>query len=545
VLCGAVLLVLLITCANLGNLALARGAVRRREMAVRLVHGASTGRLYRQMLTEGLLIAFAGAAAGVLVAYGGLQTMVSLIPRNYIAAQAEISVNARVLMLAFLAALVMGVLISLAPALTILRPNLEEGLKAAGRGLAGEGSGRYFRRVLVICEIALAAVVLVGAGLMARSYNRIAALPLGFNPRGVFVADINLPAFRYQQSAQVSRFFEALVERVNASAGVLSAEVVSQPPMAGWDVDTHDFLIEGRPVETGGPPNADERIVGRRYLQLMGSRLVAGRYFEDQDRAGSLPVAIINQTMARLYWPGRSPIGSRIRLGHGYSRARLLKEDAPSPWLTIIGVVNDARQRPDLVREIRPEIDLPFLQSANRIHNLSLMVRTSNPAGVLTAIRHEVTTLDAQLPVHHFRTMDEIVADGEGPRRLALALLTLFGGLALLLVLVGVYAIIACNVSQRTREVGLRTAIGANPGDICRLIMRQGVQLGLAGVVLGVTLAATLARVMNSLLYEVAALDPLTFGVVSLLLTAVALLASYIPARRAMKVDPMVALRQE
>ena len=545
-LCGAVVVVLLITCANLGTLTLARAAIRRSEMTIRLAHGAGRARLCRQILTEGLLLAIAGSTAGVLVAWGGLRTMVSLIPREYIATEAEIGVNARVLVTVFLAALVMGALIALGPALGVFRLSLEDGLKAAGRSQAGEGPGRYFRRALVVCEIALAVVVLVGAGLMARSYRRIAALPLGFDPHGVCVMDVNLPVVRYPQRAQVSAFFEELVRRINAAPGIQSAEVVSQPPMAGWDVDTHDFLVEGRPIEVGGPPNADERVVGSLYFHLMGIRLAAGRSFDDRDRAGSLPVAIINQTMARLYWHDRSPIGSRIRLGHSFSRERLLSaEDAPGVWLTVVGVVNDARQRPDLVREIRPEIDLPFLQSADRIRNLSLMVRTSNTRGMLAAIHRHVAALDAQIPVYHFRTMDEIVADGEGPRRLALALLALFGGLALLLVVVGVYAVIACNVSQRTREVGLRTAMGASPRDIRRLILNQGVRLWLPGVVFGVALAGSLTRVMNSLLYGVGALDPVTFIAVSFLLGVVALFASYIPARRAVKVDPIVALRDE
>jgi len=544
---GAVVLVLLITCANLGNLTLARGVARRREIAIRLVHGASRARLFRQMLTESLVLSLAGSGAGVLVAYAGLTTLVGLIPRDYIATEAVIGVNASVLLVSFAAALVIGVLIGLAAAFAVPRLDIERGLRAAGRSMTGEGLGRHFRRGLVVCEIALAVVVLAGAALMVESYDRIGALPLGFDSRNVYAMNINLPAARYAGGPQVSAFFEELVRRVDVLPGVQRAEVVSQPPMAGWDVDTHDFQIEGRPVETGGLPNADERVVGAGYFRLMGVGLMEGRDFAGSDRAGSLPVAIVNRTMARLYWPGRNPIGARIRLGHGYSRARLLTAtETDGPWLTVVGVVNDARQRPDLAREIRPEIDLPFAQSADRIRDLYLLVKTPNAAaGVLAAVRREVEALDGQISVQNFTSLDRIVADGQGPRRLAVVLLALFGGLALLLVVVGVYAVIAHNASQRTGEVGLRMAMGAAPAAVGRMIAGQGLRLGLSGVLLGVLIAAGLTRSMSSLLYGVAATDPFTFVAVSLLLIGVSLAAGYIPARRATKIDPMTALRSE
>jgi putative ABC transport system permease protein len=546
-LAGAVVLVLLITCANLASLTLGRGAARRREMAIRLAHGASRARLMRQMLTESLLLSLAGSGAGVLVAFGGLNAMLSLIPRNYIAAEAEISINANVLIVTFLAALVMGILIGLAPAWTAPRLDLEENLKGSGRSLAGEGAGRLFRRGLVVSEIALSVVVLAGAGLMARSYDRISALPLGFDSHDVYVMNINLPPAWYPDAAKVSGFFQELLRRVGGLPGVERTTLASQAPMAGWDVDTHDFEIEGRPVETGGLPNADERIVGRDYFRLMQIGLSEGRVFRESDGPGTLPVAIVNETMARLYWPGRSPVGARIRLQHGYSRVRLLSaDDTESSWLTIVGVVKDTRQRPDLLYKIRPEIDLPFLQSASRIRNLSVMLKTSAAStGILNLVRRQVESIDAQLPVYGFTSEDNIVADGQGPRRLALTLLALFGGLAMLLVVVGVYAVISYNVNQRTREIGLRAAMGAEPGDIARMIVGQGARLATAGVLVGIGLASALTRVMISLLYEVGATDAITFAVVAAVLVVVALLASYIPARRATKVDPMVALRYE
>jgi putative ABC transport system permease protein len=544
---GAVLLVLLITCANLANLTLGRAAVRRREMAVRLVHGASRWRLSRQMLTESLALSLLGSGAGVLVAYGGLQTMVGLIPRNYIAAQAEISVNDKVLVLTFFAALVMGLLIGLVPGLAARQVNLEENLRGASRSLAGEGAGRFFRRALVVSEIALAVVVLAGAVLMARSYSRLTALPLGFDQRGVYVTNVNLPVARYPDAARVSAFFDELVRRVEVLPGVQDATVVSQTPLAGWDVDTHDFLIEGRSVGPGGPPNADERIVGQDYFGLMHIDLLEGRFFHDSDRSGRMPVAIVNETMARLYWPCKSPLGARIRLEHGYSRARLLSAtDAEGPWLTIVGVVKDARQRPDLLWEIRPEIDLPFLQSADRIRDLAFLVKTpAARAGILERIRGELQALDPDVPAYGFTSMNEIVAAAQGPRRLALVLLALFGGLALLLVIVGVYAVISYNVSQRTREMGLRVAMGAKPSDITRMILSQTARLAIVGVLVGVALATALTRLMSGLLYGVQATDAPTFATVAVVLTAVGLLAGYLPTRRATKVDPMVALRYE
>ncbi|HUI43635.1 MAG TPA: ABC transporter permease [Terriglobia bacterium] len=544
---GAVVLVLLITCANLGNLTLERGALRRREMAIRLAYGASPARLFRQMLTESLLLSLAGSAAGALVAYAGLHSLVGLIPRNYIATEAEIGIHTNVLLASFFAALAMGVLMGLAPALAAPRLNLDASLRGAGRNLAGEGAGRHFRRALVVSEIALAVVVLCGAGLMTRSYRHAAELPLGFDPRGVYAMTIDLPALRYPAAAQVSGFFGELVRRVRVLPGVQEASLVSQAPMAGWDVDTHDFQMEGRPLEPGGLPNADERIVGPAYYRLMGIALEQGREFTDGDRAGGLPVAIVNRTMARLYWPGRSPLGQRLRLGHGYSRARLLSAAGTGgPWLTIVGVVSDARQRPEVQWEIRPEIDLPFLQSADRIRDLSLLVKTPQAwEGIVGGVRGAMASLDAQLPIANISILDEIVADGQGPRRLALVLLAVFGGLALLLVVVGVYAVIAYHVSRRTPELGLRAAMGAQPADIRRLVLGQGMRLVLAGVALGVALAAALTRALGSLLYGVAATDPLTFAGVAAGISAVALLASCIPARRATRVDPTVALRYE
>jgi putative ABC transport system permease protein len=546
-LAGAVLLVLVITAANLAGLTLGRGMVRRREMAIRLAHGASRARLVRQMLTESLMLSMIGSGAGVLVARGGLQAMVSLISRNYIATEAEISVNANVLTLTFLAALLIGLLIGLGPALAVLRLDLDETLRGAGRSLAGAGAGRAFRSALIVCEITLTMVVLVGAGLMAQSYGRITALPLGFDPERVYSMQINLPAVRYPEAAGVFGFFEELVRRVEALPGVESASVVSQPPMAGWDVDTHDFLIEGHSIETCGLPNADERIVGPGYFRLMHIGLVEGRFFRESDRPGGLPVAVINEATARLYWPGRSPVGARIRLEHGYSRVRLLSaDDAEGPWLTIVGVVKDARQRPDILWEIRPEIDLPFFQSADRIRDLALMVRISAAnAGILNLIRREVEVSDAELPLCGFTGMHQIVASGRGPRRLALALLALFGSLALVLVVVGVYAVIAYNVGQRTMEMGLRVAMGARPADIKQMILGQTARLVLVGILIGITLAAMLTRLMSSLLYGVAATDVPTYALVAVILAAVALLSSYIPARRATKIDPMVALSCE
>ncbi len=542
---GAVGLVLLISGANLANLMLARGTVRRKEVAVRRVHGASRARILQQLLIESLLLSLLGGALGVLIAFGSLETLVSLIPANYIATEAEISINPHVLIAGFILAVAMGVLIGLAPALQALGGHAGETLKETARSLAGARSGGRARGALVVAEIALALVVIAGAGLMSRSYLQMTTLPLGFRPENVLVMHLALPAEGYASAAKVSGFYEELVRRLENAPALESAAVVSQAPMEGFDVDTHDFFVEGRPLERGGPPNADERIVSPEYFRTMGIEVLEGRAFAASDRDGSLPVAIVNQTAARLCWPGRSALGQRIRLGYGNSRTRMLLDTGTgSAWLTIVGVVRDARQRPDLLREIRPEINLPLSQSANRIRDMALVVR-SPAAGALDTVRREVASLDPQLPVHGVQNMLKIVADGHGPRRLALLLLDWFAAMALLLVVIGVYATMAYSVSQRAHELGLRIAMGARPRDIAGLIVSQSSRQTFLGIAVGIGAAFALTRLMGTLLYGVTATDPLTFAAAAGLLWAVALGACYPPVRRATKADPMIALRCE
>jgi predicted permease len=542
---GALGLVLLISAANLANLMLARATARRKEVAIRLLHGAGRARVLRQLIIEGLLVSLMGGTLGVVIAYSSIQSMLSVIPADYIATEAEIRINPTILAGGFLLAVLMGLLIALPAAFEALRGDLGKSLKEAGRSLVSLRSGGGVRRGLVIAEIALAVIVLAGAGLMTRSYLQITKLPLGFRPEHVLVMHLALAPGNYPRAAKVAGFYEELERRLETAPGLESAAMVSQAPMEGWDVDTHDFLVEGRALERGGLPNADERIVSPEYFRTMGIDLLEGRGLEAGDRDGSLPVAVINETMARLYWPGKSAVGQRIRLGHGNSRARMLVDTGTgSGWLSIVGVVRDARQRPDLLRDIRPEIDLPLSQSADRIRDMALVVRAPG-AGALDIVRREVAMLDAQLPVYRVENMEQIVADGHGPRRLALMLLGWFAAMALLLVVIGVYATMAYAVSQRAQEMGLRMALGAVPADIARLMLGQGMRLALFGVVLGVAGALGMTRLMGELLYGVIPTDPLTFAAVALLLWMVALAACYAPARRAVRVDPMVALRHE
>jgi putative ABC transport system permease protein len=410
-------------------------------------------------------------------------------------------------------------------------------------------SGGWVRSGLVITEIALAVVVLTGAGLTMRSYLRVTTLPLGFRPENVLVMQLALAPDSYPSAPKIAGFYAELERRLEAAPGLESAAMVSQAHMEGWDVDTHDFLVEGRPLERGGLPNADERIVSPGYFRTMGIELAEGRALESGDGAGSLPVAVVNETMARLYWPGKSAVGQRIRLGHGNSRARMLIDTGTAgPWITIAGVVRDARQVPDLLRDIRPEMDLPLSQSVNRIRDMAIVVRARRP-GALDMVRREVAALDPQLPVYGVENMEQIVANGQGPRRLALVLLGWFAAMSLLLVVIGVYATMAYSVSQRAQEMGLRMAMGAMPADIARLILGQGTRLALLGVVLGIGGAWAMTRLMGTLVSGVIpgvlSTDPLTFVAVALLLWTVALAACYAPVRRAMKVDPMAALRHE
>jgi len=544
---GAVAFVLLMISANLSNLLLARGAARRRELSLRLLHGASRSRILRQVLTENLLLSLLGALAGSGLLYFALHALVSLIPPESIAAEAEIVFNPEVLFFVASLTILLTVVFGLGPALQATRWSASEALAESGRGIVGTRGGAFTRAALITAEITLAFVVLVGASLMFATYRSMSALPLGFRTDHILTMRVPLAEGTYARAADVEHFYQELLRRVGTLPGFQDAAVTSFLPMEEWDFDSQDFIIEGRSLEKGGTPNADVAITSPGFFRTFSIGLLEGRTFADDDSPASAPVAIINEKMARLFWPNQSPLGQRISLGFTSSRSgRLAGSSATSEALTIVGVVADTRQRPDLLYQIRPEIYLPYGQNVGRIRNMALAVRTlSAPSSLAGAVRAQVQALDSQQPVYRIQDMDTIVANGMGPKRFSLVLLSLFAVLAILLVIVGLYGVIAYSISRRSHELGVRMAMGAQPRDILHLVLKETVRLTISGLAIGLLLAVLCARLAAAQFYGVSPTNPVALVGVAVLLLAVAFMAGYIPARRAMRVDPMVALRYE
>ena len=545
VLLGAVGFVLLIACANVANLLLARAAARQKEMAIRAALGAGRLRVMRQLLTESLMLALLGGSAGLMVARWGLRLLLAVSPAQAVRLGA-VTLDSRVLAFTLLVTLLTGLLFGLAPALEITRFNLNESLKEGGRawlaGVAGNMRRHFSRRAaLVIAQVALSMVLVLGAALLIRSFVKLLEVDPGFNPEKLVTAQITLPQFQYREDYQVEGFFEQLLGRVRALPEVKSVAAVSSLPLNGRR-GGDPFSIEGRPwrptaAGINTPQFMDHETVTADYFRTLQIPLIAGREFTEQDAAGSLPVAVINQTMARGFWPPEDhidPIGKRIMPG------------APHPgaaWLTIVGVVGDVKSAALDVASI-PQMYRPLGQHPNR--TMTLVIRTSaDPMSVIAEVRRQLSALDKDRPLYHVAAMKQIVSDSVAPRRFDLLLLAAFAALALVLAAVGIYGVMSYSVSQRTHEIGVRLALGARSGDVLRLVARQGLTLAVIGVAIGVAASLALTRVVAGLLFSVRATDPITFVGVSLLLGCVALVASFVPARRATRVDPMVALRDE
>ena len=553
VLLGAVAFLLLIACVNVANLQLARATTRRREIAIRVALGAGRFRIIRLLLVESLLLAGLGAMAGALLAWWGVD-LFALIPYNapnlstpYTVSAEQIGVDGRVLGFTFLVALLVGALSGLAPAWQLgqmgqaAKTNLQTALKEGG-AQAAQGAGRW-RGSLVAAEVALALLLVIGAGLMIRSFARLQQVDPGFDPQNVLTCDINLPESKYQ-SPQAAQFYERLLERMAALPGVSAAGAVEFLPMSGLDSNT-GLLIEGRPK-----PAPSERIFAHRrvvtpdYFRALGMQLRQGRGFTTADNDKAPRVAIINETLARRYWPGENPIGKRAALD--LETMRFYPDRAPDFDLAlglreIVGVVADVRHA-GLAGETVPEFYAPLAQRPTR--DMTLVVRTAaDPAGTLSLVRREVYALDKDQPIANENTMSEWIAATVAQPRFNFLLLTVFAGVALALAGLGIYGVVAWTVAQRTQEIGIRMALGARAEDVFRLMVGQGMKPALLGVALGLFGAAALTRLMKTLLFEMSATDPLTFIAVALLLTFLALLACWIPARRATKVDPMLALR--
>jgi putative ABC transport system permease protein len=534
VLLGAVGFVLLAACANVANLLLARAAVRRKEIALRTALGAGRLRLVRQFLTESLLLAALGGAAGLLLSFWGVNLLKSFIPEN-ISEVSAVNVDGRVLVFTLLVSLATGLIFGLVPAAQASNFDLNEMLKEGGRDSSFGRAGNRVRGLLVIAEVAVSLVLLVGAGLLINSFMRLRHLDPGFRADDLLTMSVVLPQQKYPDHARRSAFFSELTSRVGALPGVRSAAVTNWIPLT-MQGDTFGVSVEGRPDP--GPdkrPDVITRVISPGYFNTMGIQLLRGRQFDEQlDREDSMPVAVVSETTARRLWPGEDPLGKRIQPGNA----------DPDGWIEVVGVVNDVRQF-ELTSEPRLQMYLPYVQFQWFVPR-QLVVKTGvEPASLAAAVRKAVWELDKDQPVSDVRTMEEVLSASIARQRFSTLLLGVFAALALALAAVGIYGVMSYAVAQRTREIGIRMALGAQAGSVLRLMLRQGLKLASAGVVLGLAGALLLTRLMSSMLFGVSATDPLTLATISLVLVGVTLLASYVPARRAARVDPLIALRYE
>jgi putative ABC transport system permease protein len=532
---GAVCFVLLIACANVANLLLSRATGRRRELAMRIALGATRARVIQQMLTESILLSIFAGVAGLLFSIWGTKFLATLIPTG-IAAMTGTGVDGRVLLFTLAISLATGIVFGIIPASRVSQFQLAHSLKQGG-GRSGVGSGGHrLRDALVISEVALAIVLLTGAALMIRSLENLYHLDPGFRADHVLVMRTPLPRQKYEAFAARAAFYEQVLERVEGLPGVVAAGYTTWVPLTNAGGAT-GITIEGKPEPAPADvlvPNI--RIISRDYTRALRMKLMEGRLFESRDAAGTLPVALINQTMARNYWTGEDPAGKRFKVG-GYSEK--------SPWLTVIGIVGDVHQA-GLAVPARAEMYLPYQQEDLGFEPEYLAVRTAgDPMALGEIVRQQIWAVDKEQPVAGMMPLEDLVDENLASRKMQASLLSGFAGLALLLVTLGIYAVLSFAVTQRTQEIGVRVALGAQPGDVLRMIFSQGFRLFLMGAALGLAAAFVLSRALVHLLFGVSAYDPASFAGVTILLAAVALLACYVPARRATRVDPLIALRYE
>jgi putative ABC transport system permease protein len=530
VLLAAVAFVLLIACANVANLLLSRAAVRAREVAVRRALGAGRLRVVRQQLTESLLLALAGAGAGLLLAVWFKDLLVSLSPGD-IPRLDELRLDWRVLCFTLAAALLTTLLTGLTPALQSIQTGLAPALKEGGQK-GSTGQGRRVRGSLVIAEVSIALVLAAGAGLTVRSFLMLREVNPGFDPNNTLTLRVSLPQSSYKDEAKEQAFFARAEQVIKGLPGVAAVGSTTLPPLKGYRW-TGDMTIEGRSPEDWVREIRHKEITPD-YFRAMGLPLLKGRFFDGSDTDKGQPTTIVNNTFARRYFPGEDAVGKRVKFG---------KPDEGDPWETIVGVVGDEKQD-SLSAEVKPEAYKSHLQSAQ--DEMTLVVRASgDPRALAGAVREQIRALDPSVPVYDVKTMQEIVYESLARERFIMLLMALFAALALALAAVGIYGVVSYATAQRTHEIGIRMALGAQARDVLKLMVRQGLSPVLAGVGLGLLAALALTRLMSSLLYGVSATDPLTFAAVALLLTAVSLLACYLPARRATRVDPLTALRYE
>ena len=536
ILFAAVGLVLLIACANVANLLLAQATTRRKEIAIRIALGARRWTIVRQLLVESLLLAGAGGLLGVLGAFWGLEALSKLLPDSLSKLQ-NVSIDARVLLFTLGVSVLTAVVFGGVPALLAARAKPGETLGDVARDAAGGSSGRHVRRVLIVSEVALAVVLLVGAGLLIRSFQLLRQVNTGFNTENLLTMSMVLPMPKYREPEARRAFYDEVLQRVNEIPGVESAGVITFLPLS-FNGMNFSFSVEGQ-TSPGDMklPFALYRVVSPDYFRAMGIALQRGRFFEGSDNADSQPVIMISQRLAEQYWPGQDPTGKRLKIG---------PLDSPNPWLTVVGVVGDVRQA-GLYGDPRMDLYAPYAQERRGfVTPRNLVLRTKGDAtAVAGAVRQAVWAVDKDQPISNVRTMDEVFAAAISRERFQALMLGLFAALALVLACVGLYGLIAYAVAQRTHEIGVRMALGAQPSDVLRLVLRQGMGLTIAGLIVGIAIGSVATPVLTDMLFGVTPRDPLTFIGVPVLLLLVAFLACYIPARRATRIDPLVALRCE
>jgi putative ABC transport system permease protein len=534
---AAVGFLLLIACFNVANLLIVRAEGRQREIAVRSALGAGRARVVRQLVAEGLVLAGVGTVAGIALAYGIVRWLTWWAPAG-IPRLAEATVDLRVLLFAVGLTLVTATFFSLAPALRLLGANVSAHLKdGAQNATAGAGRQR-FRSALVVAEMALAVVLVLGAGLMMRSLAKLQQIDIGFDPSNVLTLRLSTPQASYDTPEKVVLFYQQLVDRVRRLPGVRSAGAARLLPLAG-QIGDYGLMVEGYTPPPGTNAKGDWQIVTDGYLETVGERLVRGRTFRPTDTAAAQLVALVNEEFARRYYAGQDPIGRRMKIGGNPQR----------PFVTIVGIVKDVRHN-GMTAAIKEKFYVPHAQwhvaTNNPIRSMSIVAKTAgDPMALAAAVRAEVRALDPNLPLAQVRPMAEIVSTSLSEPRFTGVLFGVFAALALLLAAIGVYGVLSYLVTLRTREIGIRVAVGAGPRDVLRLVLGRGLALSIGGIVVGLVAAIPLARLVAALLYEVSSLDPLTFVTVPLVLSLVALGASALPARRATRVDPVTALKSE
>ncbi|HSE38881.1 MAG TPA: ABC transporter permease, partial [Blastocatellia bacterium] len=536
VLLGAVGFILLIACTNVTNLLLVRASGREKEMALRAALGAGTWRIARHLFTESLLLALLSGGMGLLIAAWGLGAI-----RYYGADQLprldKVQIDARVLGVTLGVSVLTALMFSLVPVLKAARPDINEVLKAGAKNATSSGSLRLWRDSLVVAEVALGLVLLIGAGLMIRSFERLVNVNPGFDPRNVLMGQISMTRDAYDDTNERVRYVDQTLQRLKALPGVETAAFVAPMPFSGGNVGS-DFKIEGHPKpEPGQEPTASNRSVTTEYFQAIKIPLLRGRYFTEQDQRGGSGVAIINETLAAKYFPNEDPLGKRItNIGANQN------DGDPEKW-EIVGIVGDVHHS-SLIKPAAPELYLPYQQNSWSWGNF-LVRTTKEPASLSKSFTKEIQSGDRTVPVTRVQPLTQAISNTVAEARFYTFLFALFGATGLILTLTGIYSVISYTVSQRTQEIGIRMAMGAQTRDVLRLIVGQGMAMAIIGVAIGLAGAFALTRLMTSLLFNVSATDTVTFVAIPLMLTGVALAASFVPARRAAKVDPMQALRYE